>query len=129
MVLSKAFFFFNSELFMNHLLFQDGNAVEEIEVAAAERSFHKKFLPRNKRFSDRLGGPDSKRPRLSEFGGEVENKHLSLAPSKKIDIVMDPEDPLIDKLYTLRQVWVSYDGSSVVIRYLYLWRCKCHALL
>uniref|UniRef100_A0A0B6ZP83 DRBM domain-containing protein n=1 Tax=Arion vulgaris TaxID=1028688 RepID=A0A0B6ZP83_9EUPU len=59
----------------------------------------------SRRRYNRSGDFDSKRPKLSDWAAEiVENKNLSLAPSKKICLLMHPDDPLIDKLYKLKQL-------------------------
>ncbi|KAH9502775.1 hypothetical protein Btru_069759 [Bulinus truncatus] len=59
-----------------------------------------------KRLSNsRFAGADSKKGRYPDHMVDVlENKHLSLAPSKKIGILMHPNDSLFNKLSKLKEL-------------------------
>lgn len=60
----------------------------------------------NKRSSSgQPAGSAAKKAKMIELASErIDNKNLSLAPTKKLNVVMKPTDPLVDKLQMLKKV-------------------------
>ncbi|CAL1536809.1 unnamed protein product [Lymnaea stagnalis] len=88
-------------------LLKKSNALADIEAAPPSATTGKgRGSGGSKRTSNvRPGGTDPKRGRFTDHLTDIlENKHLSLAPQKKVGILMHPNDSLYDKLEKLKEL-------------------------